>query len=99
MADRLRVSLSPYLRAHADNPVDWWPWCEEAFEQAKRRDVPVVLSVGYAACHWCHVMAARSGSGARLHRCRSGALSRFTTVRRWPPYDSDSRLSCITRAH
>jgi uncharacterized protein YyaL (SSP411 family) len=58
--NRLRNSTSPYLLQHADNPVDWWPWCEEAFAEAARRDVPVMLSVGYAACHWCHVMAHES---------------------------------------
>ena len=57
MAERLRGSTSPYLLQHVDNPVDWWPWSDEAFAEARRRDVPVVLSVGYAACHWCHVMA------------------------------------------
>ncbi len=60
MANRLRDALSPYLRQHADNPVDWWPWCDEAFAEARARDVPVLLSVGYAACHWCHVMAHES---------------------------------------
>ncbi len=60
MADRLRDATSPYLLQHADNPVDWWPWSDEAFEQARRRDVPVLLSVGYSACHWCHVMAHES---------------------------------------
>ena len=54
--NRLADSTSPYLLQHADNPVDWWPWCPEAFEEAGRRDVPVLISVGYAACHWCHVM-------------------------------------------
>jgi uncharacterized protein YyaL (SSP411 family) len=58
--NRLKNSTSPYLLQHADNPVDWWPWCEEAFAEAARRDVPVMLSVGYAACHWCHVMAHES---------------------------------------
>jgi hypothetical protein len=58
--NRLRNSTSPYLLQHADNPVDWWPWCDEAFAEAARRDVPVLLSVGYAACHWCHVMAHES---------------------------------------
>jgi uncharacterized protein len=58
--NRLRDSTSPYLLQHADNPVDWWPWCDQAFEEAARRDVPVMLSVGYAACHWCHVMAHES---------------------------------------
>jgi uncharacterized protein YyaL (SSP411 family) len=57
MPNHLADSTSPYLRQHADNPVDWWPWCEKAFAEARRRDVPVLLSVGYAACHWCHVMA------------------------------------------
>ncbi|AUS78291.1 N-acylglucosamine 2-epimerase [Actinoalloteichus sp. AHMU CJ021] len=60
MADRLANATSPYLRQHADNPVDWWQWGPEAFEEARRRDVPVLLSVGYAACHWCHVMAHES---------------------------------------
>ncbi|MBL1065797.1 thioredoxin domain-containing protein [Streptomyces sp. 7-21] len=60
MANRLAAETSPYLLQHADNPVDWWPWCREAFEEARRRDVPVLLSVGYASCHWCHVMARES---------------------------------------
>ena len=60
MANRLAGSLSPYLLQHADNPVDWWEWGEAAFAEARRRDVPVLLSVGYAACHWCHVMAHES---------------------------------------
>ncbi|MGA3525931.1 thioredoxin domain-containing protein [Melissospora conviva] len=58
--NRLADATSPYLHQHADNPVDWWPWCEEAFAEARRRDVPVIISVGYAACHWCHVMAHES---------------------------------------
>jgi uncharacterized protein YyaL (SSP411 family) len=58
--NRLKDSTSPYLLQHADNPVDWWPWSDQAFEEAARRDVPVLLSVGYAACHWCHVMAHES---------------------------------------
>src|SRR5690349_10776412 len=60
MANRLADATSPYLLQHKDNPVDWWPWSEEAFAEARRRDVPVLLSVGYAACHWCHVMAHES---------------------------------------
>jgi uncharacterized protein len=57
MADRLRDATSPYLLQHAGNPVDWWPWSDEAFAAARERSVPVLLSVGYSACHWCHVMA------------------------------------------
>ena len=53
MANRLTDATSPYLLQHKGDPVDWWPWCEEAFEQARRRDTPVLISVGYAACHWC----------------------------------------------
>ncbi len=60
MADRLRGATSPYLLQHAGNPVDWWPWSDAAFAEAARRDVPVMLSVGYSACHWCHVMAHES---------------------------------------
>ncbi len=60
MANRLASEPSPYLRQHAENPVDWWPWGEEAFAEAARRDVPGFLSVGYATCHWCHVMAHES---------------------------------------
>ena len=60
MANRLNVSTSPYLLQHKDNPVDWWEWGDEAFAQARSRDLPVLLSVGYAACHWCHVMAHES---------------------------------------
>ncbi|MFF5564373.1 thioredoxin domain-containing protein [Streptomyces sp. NPDC012623] len=60
MANRLAHETSPYLLQHADNPVDWWPWSPEAFAEARRRDVPVLLSVGYSSCHWCHVMASES---------------------------------------
>jgi uncharacterized protein YyaL (SSP411 family) len=58
--NRLSEETSPYLQQHKDNPVHWWPWCQEAFEEAQRLDRPVLLSIGYAACHWCHVMAHES---------------------------------------
>jgi hypothetical protein len=58
--NRLADETSPYLRQHADNPVHWLPWGEEAFAEARERDVPILLSVGYSACHWCHVMAHES---------------------------------------
>ncbi|GAA2259447.1 hypothetical protein GCM10010430_49400 [Kitasatospora cystarginea] len=54
MPNRLADATSPYLQQHADNPVDWWSWGSEAFEEARRRSVSVLLSVGYAACHWCY---------------------------------------------
>jgi uncharacterized protein YyaL (SSP411 family) len=58
--NRLAHETSPYLRQHADNPVDWYPWGDEAFERARADDKPIFLSVGYSACHWCHVMAHES---------------------------------------
>src|SRR5919106_6837715 len=58
--NRLAEETSPYLQQHKDNPVDWYPWGEEAFERARAEDKPVLLSVGYSACHWCHVMAHES---------------------------------------
>ncbi|WP_141014259.1 thioredoxin domain-containing protein [Nocardioides sambongensis] len=60
MANRLDAATSPYLLQHKDNPVDWWEWGPDAFAEARQRNVPVLLSVGYAACHWCHVMAHES---------------------------------------
>ncbi|MEU1506847.1 thioredoxin domain-containing protein [Kitasatospora sp. NPDC005748] len=76
--NRLAGVTSPYLLQHADNPVDWWPWGSEAFEEAKRRNVPVLLSVGYAACHWCHVMAHESFEDEAL---AAYANERFVAVK------------------
>jgi len=59
-ANRLAQETSPYLRQHAHNPVDWYPWGDEALQRAQREDKPILLSIGYAACHWCHVMAHES---------------------------------------
>src|ERR1041384_7809077 len=56
MPNRLSNETSPYLLQHASNPVDWYPWGPEALERAQRENKPILLSVGYAACHWCHVM-------------------------------------------
>jgi len=58
--NKLAEEASPYLRQHAENPVEWYPWGAEAFDEARRRDVPVLISVGYSSCHWCHVMAHES---------------------------------------
>ena len=60
MPNRLTHEASPYLLQHADNPVDWYPWGEEALQKAHAQDRPIFLSVGYSACHWCHVMAHES---------------------------------------
>src|SRR5579871_4434685 len=60
MPNRLSQETSPYLKQHADNPVDWYAWGEEALAKARSEDKPILLSVGYSACHWCHVMAHES---------------------------------------
>ena len=78
MANRLATATSPYLLQHADNPVDWREWGEEAFAEARRRDVPVLLSVGYAACHWCHVMAHESFEDAGV---AAAVNDRFVAVK------------------
>jgi len=66
MSNRLAKETSPYLRQHAENPVDWYPWGEEALAEAKRTGKPILLSVGYSACHWCHVMAHESFEDASV---------------------------------
>jgi len=58
--NRLANETSPYLLQHAHNPVDWYPWSEEAFAKARAEDKPLFLSIGYSACHWCHVMERES---------------------------------------
>ena len=71
--NRLGSATSPYLLQHKDNPVDWWEWSDAAFAEARRRDVPILLSVGYAACHWCHVMAHDSFEDVEV----AGVLNEF----------------------
>lgn len=66
MPNRLTDETSPYLQQHADNPVDWWPWGEEALSLARRENRPILLSIGYSACHWCHVMAHESFEDAEV---------------------------------
>ena len=64
--NRLSAETSPYLQQHAENPVDWYPWGEEALDKARREDKPILLSVGYSACHWCHVMEHESFENERI---------------------------------
>ena len=63
VSNRLEHATSPYLLQHKENPVHWWEWEPAAFEEARKRDVPVLLSVGYAACHWCHEVAPSTAVG------------------------------------
>src|SRR5213082_3948992 len=64
MPNRLAAETSPYLLQHAENPVDWYPWGEQALARARDEDKPILLSIGYAACHWCHVMERESFENA-----------------------------------
>ena len=73
MPNRLASATSPYLLQHADNPVDWWEWGPEAFAAARRRDVPILLSVGYAACHWCHEVPRLAAGDENSRNRRSAA--------------------------
>ena len=73
MSNRLSREHSPYLLQHADNPVDWRPWGPEVFEEARRADKPVFLSIGYSTCHWCHVMAHESFEDETVVQAINGA--------------------------
>ena len=77
MPNRLAAATSPYLRSHADNPVDWFEWGPEPFAVAKERGVPVLVSIGYSTCHWCHVMARESFSDPELAAQLNAARDRL----------------------
>jgi uncharacterized protein YyaL (SSP411 family) len=74
MANRLAGATSPYLQQHADNPVDWYPWGEEALARARAENKPILLSIGYSACHWCHVMAHESFEDPEVAQAMNGAF-------------------------
>ena len=74
LMNRLGREKSPYLLQHKNNPVDWFPWSDEAFEQAREQDKPVFLSIGYATCHWCHVMEAESFEDPEVARLMNEAF-------------------------
>jgi uncharacterized protein YyaL (SSP411 family) len=97
MANRLASATSPYLLQHAGNPVDWWPWSAEALAEAERRDVPILLSVGYAACHWCHVMAHESFEDEETARLMNDNFVNIKVDREERP-DIDSVYMTATQA-
>ena len=94
MPNRLANEKSPYLLQHADNPVDWYPWSNEAFEKAKTEDKPVFLSIGYATCHWCHVMAHESFEDEEVARLMNGAFINIKVDREERP-DIDNTYMTI----
>src|SRR5687768_12789380 len=77
-ANRLANETSPYLLQHAHNPVDWFPWGNEALEKARRENKPIFLSIGYAACHWCHVMERESFEDADVAKLLN---DRFVSIK------------------
>ncbi|MBD8043147.1 thioredoxin domain-containing protein [Arthrobacter sp. Sa2BUA2] len=97
MAERLENQASAYLRQHAGNPVDWWPFGDEAFAEARRRDVPVFISIGYAACHWCHVMAHESFEDPEIARVLNGNFVSIKVDREERP-DVDAAYMAATQA-
>lgn len=97
MSNRLARSTSPYLRQHAENPVDWYEWGEEAFAEARRRDVPLLVSIGYAACHWCHVMAHESFEDAGTAAVMNSRFVNIKVDREERP-DLDAAYMAATQA-
>src|SRR5918995_7379143 len=95
MANRLALETSPYLLQHKDNPVDWYPWGDEALERARAEDKPILLSIGYSACHWCHVMERESFEDERTAALMN---ERFVCIKldreERPDLDSIDRGAC-----
>jgi uncharacterized protein len=96
MASRLADAASPYLRAHAANPVAWYPWGREAFAEAERRDVPVLVSIGYSTCHWCHVMARESFEDAQTARELNDGFVAIKVDREEHPEVDDAYLAAAS---
>ena len=94
--NRLIKEKSPYLRQHAHNPVDWYPWAEEAFDRARREDKPVFLSIGYSACHWCHVMEQESFEDEDVARLLNEAFVAVKVDREERP-DIDNAYMAVCR--
>ena len=97
MANRLANASSPYLKQHQNNPVDWFEWGEDAFDAAKARNVPILLSIGYAACHWCHVMAHESFEDAEIANYMNQEFVNIKIDREERP-DIDSIYMAATQA-
>ena len=97
MSNRLAQETSPYLLQHADNPVDWYPWGDEAFAAARESGKPVLLSIGYSACHWCHVMAHESFEDEATAELMNSCSSTSRSIARSDPMSirfTRPRTSC-----
>ncbi|MFX1341614.1 MAG: thioredoxin domain-containing protein, partial [Promethearchaeota archaeon] len=94
--NRLAKEKSPYLLQHANNPVDWYPWGQEAFSKAKKEDKPILLSIGYSTCHWCHVMAHESFENERIAKLMNDAFVNIKVDREERP-DIDSLYMSVAQ--
>ena len=90
MANRLAHETSPYLLQHADNPVDWYPWGEEALQRARELDRPLLVSIGYSACHWCHVMEHESFEDPEIAALMNDSSSASRSTARNAPTSTPS---------
>ena len=95
MPNRLHLESSPYLLQHSDNPVDWFPWSEEAFSLAKEKDLPVLLSIGYSACHWCHVMQHESFEDEDIAKIMNTKFINIKVDREQRPDIDDIYMSAV----
>src|SRR5262249_12603442 len=95
MANRLDRESSPYLKQHAHNPVDWFPWGDEAFEKARREDKPIFLSIGYSACHWCHVMERESFESEEVARLLNDGFVSIKVDREERPDVDDVYMTAV----
>jgi len=99
-SNRLIQEKSPYLQQHAHNPVDWYPWGEEAFEKARREDKPIFLSIGYSTCHWCHVMERESFENPEIAALlNSGFVSIKVDREERPDLDNVYMTACQLMTH
>lgn len=97
MKNHLKDQTSPYLLQHADNPVDWYPWCREAFERARKEEKPIFLSIGYSTCHWCHVMARESFEDEQIAKILNRSFISIKVDREERP-DIDSIYMAVCQA-
>ena len=93
---RLAAESSPYLNMHADNPVEWYPWGEQAFEKARRENKPLFISIGYFTCHWCHVMARESFENPAIAKLLNDSFVSIKVDREQRPDIDDAYMRYVT---
>src|SRR5438552_4272969 len=99
MANRLAQETSPYLLEHANNPVDWYPWGSQALERARTEHKPILLSIGYSSCHWCHVMARESFEDDEVARVLNASFVPVKVDREEHPDVDDAYIRAVHAIH